>query len=344
MLSSTEQVRVIRKDLERVEFGYPTVQMKPELGPATKRLSLSLRLWHEVFNTPHLIPLEDLSLAPLPSEQIFSLFEAVIDEIELYRGGTFVPNLSGHTARLDSILKTYLNQVAGHLQDRMYDDPKPEERPAIRSMIQWAEGLSARLATYEEMDELRNEAEEFREASVLLKKGIDDAQQRIGEARATAGAEAEAMLSVEFAKLAADELAIASRYRIATMWLIGVGVCVALGLHLFTILADQQQSPASAVYNLAVLGGIFGFSGYLGRQSGNHRQIAVWANTITVQLLEFDKFVAPVSDGMRDQIRLAFANRAFGSPPTTSSEEGNGASPLAIEQVLALINRSAGPK
>ncbi|RKO26120.1 hypothetical protein D7Z96_05070 [Pseudarthrobacter phenanthrenivorans] len=69
----------------------------------------------------------------------------------------------------------------------------------------------------------------------------------------------------------------------------------------------------SLIQRAILLAGAFGLAGYLARQAHQHRSMANWAGSMAVQLKTFDTYLAAIdSSETKDELRMAFAARAFG--------------------------------
>ncbi len=99
--------------------------------------------------------------------------------------------------------------------------------------------------------------------------------------------------------------------------------------------SDGPLSTVDAIHQFAIVAVILGLAGYVGKQGSQHMAVSIWAQTLSVQLLTFDSFLADVgTEETRDEMRKQFALRAFGSSPETGGDQSDVS---WVPQILAAI-------
>lgn len=173
----------------------------------------------------------------------------------------------------------------------------------------------------------------LRVATRLAEAAAQGAQKAADDARNAAGFASTKELTKQFNQLATRESTSAKRFRLWTI----VTIIAAVALSYFLRPADDA-STGEALFRIALLAGVLGLATYLGRQAAHHRNLSTWAATIKVQLLTFDGYVDPVrEETLRDQMRVAFAARVFGSAPESKDEP----SPTLASPVAELVAQIA---
>ncbi|MDN4611968.1 hypothetical protein [Arthrobacter burdickii] len=242
---------------------------------------------------------------------------------------------------LDSLLDEYLTRLSDSLDSipiRGLSIKDIEAREDLYSSIALQRGRLANLRGSDQLAvllaEARRSAEEAKSANAETNASKLDAQK-------AASVASEASLSGHFASLATEEFAAAGKYRVATICAIGVGIVVGGIVHFAVGISDLP----SAIYNLGLVAAVFALAGYLGRQSASHRNVALWAKTIQVQLLTFDAFLGPITnEDSADEVRRSFASRVFGAVPSGGKEEGDAIPSTVVEQLLSLATKASAPK
>ncbi|MCJ1703392.1 MULTISPECIES: hypothetical protein [unclassified Rathayibacter] len=151
-------------------------------------------------------------------------------------------------------------------------------------------------------------------------------------------------LESAFSRYAEDENKTSKRFRVSTMTILGVVVAAASALIAVEYLAPGSTSGVfdwrQSLYHLAFLSALSALAAYLARQSTHHRQTAVWAEGIAVQLRSFLAFVDPMNDHeAQSRVYEAFARRVLGSPPDLGkSVDETGATQL-LTSIAELITR-----
>lgn len=94
------------------------------------------------------------------------------------------------------------------------------------------------------------------------------------------------------------------------------------------------------IQRVIVLTAFLALAGYLARQVHQHRTMANWARSLSVQLQTFDAFIDAVeSPDVKDDLRTAFAAREFGGHPAVKGEPAVPASGQAVGQLTETINK-----
>ncbi len=141
-----------------------------------------------------------------------------------------------------------------------------------------------------------------------------------------AGKTGDDAMSSFYAKLAEDEGTNANKFRKLTVaFAIAGGTAAAIFVLLPAGILPQLDVSATDFVRLLqkaiFIAGIFGIAGYFARQAHQHRSMANWAGSLAVQLQTFDAYIAAVeSRDVKDELRKAFAARAFGEHPAMKGE------------------------
>lgn len=148
---------------------------------------------------------------------------------------------------------------------------------------------------------------------------------RDASARAASKVGEDAM-STFYAKLAESEADNADKFRRFTVGFAIAGgalalIFVLLPTGLFPQLDTGSNDWARVIQKTVLITGIFGIAGYFARQAHQHRSMANWAESLSVQLQTFDAYVAAIeSTEVKDELRRSFAARAFGDHPAMKGE------------------------
>ncbi|MFW0873006.1 hypothetical protein [Rhodococcoides corynebacterioides] len=197
------------------------------------------------------------------------------------------------------LLVQYLEFIAAYLRhpDNDYDVNEPEF-VQIRGR---ANHIAATIRLFESVSETQ--------------AAIADATDAASEARIATAKLASENLSNTYSQYAKSEGVWANVFRGAAMLLTAAVAVVAL----MTGVPDDA-SIGRVVQHVATLAIGLGLAGYLANQGARQQTNATWAKVVAVQLASFDAYLGPVaSPETRDQMRLLFASRAFGSAPEFSS-------------------------
>lgn len=160
--------------------------------------------------------------------------------------------------------------------------------------------------------------DEARDSARRMRVAADEANAVLVATKKSAGLVGDIGLADKYAGLATTESQSANGYRWGTIILVVAGVVIA-GL----TLADVDPTLPQVIQRLTVLASVFGLAGYLARQSHHHRVVATWSQSISVQLLTLDAYLAPLdSKEKQDDLRIAFASRVFGAGPKMGQESG----------------------
>lgn len=188
------------------------------------------------------------------------------------------------------------------------------------------------LAQLRHKKEMRRELKDAQASALAAKKSADDAANAAGMASTST-------LSARFTDLAMKETKLSWWFRGGTVLMISIGIIGSYFLH-----ETRTNNLPESVFNIALLAAVLGLATYLGRQAAHHRDLSVWASTITVQLQTFEGYISPVQNAeLQSQIRLAFAGRVFGPSPESQGEpSATLASPL-LEQVIGAYMKTKAP-
>lgn len=155
-----------------------------------------------------------------------------------------------------------------------------------------------------------------------------------------AGKTGDEVMSSFYAALATSEKKNANIFRVIT-------VCLAASAVVLSGVFVAGHSLASSLLDIALgdyvhliqravfILGLFGVAGYFARQAHQHRSMANWAESLSVQLNTFDAYVAAVEDpAVRDELRKSFAARAFGDHPAMKGEPSVAPSAAAMDTAV----------
>lgn len=160
-----------------------------------------------------------------------------------------------------------------------------------------------------------------------------------------AGATADVVISSHFQAMATDELSSANEFRLWTMRAMGVGGIIgavfllgpALGVSALEI---ETGDYVHLLQRVLVVGAVFAFAAYTGRQAHNHRTQANWAASLAVQLQTFDAYCDAIDDqASKDQLRTAFAARAFGEHPALRGESSSDNGDALVQKAADLASK-----
>ena len=195
----------------------------------------------------------------------------------------------------------------------------------------------------------RQEHREWRQLTSTY-SAREDAQKAAREAlsaasalKTAAGDEGATKLEESFVAFANGERKSAQAFRFWTITLLCV-VAVLGGLLVIVqaFVPGQTEIPwQGVVYRVTLLTALAGLAAYLGRQSGNHRRAATWADAIAVQLKAFPAFIQPIQGGkVADELYEAFGRRVMGSPPDFAGKSDDATNPTMTALIDALVKQA----
>ncbi|UNK47091.1 hypothetical protein [Arthrobacter sulfonylureivorans] len=304
---------------------------------ANQRVDELLRIWWDVLS-------EDFQFADLfvttvlSDEQSVSDHRTAVDQLAQAIREFNSANIDVWSGVLLGTLQAYLKKVRKRAVERAakvmgsesqantnYAQAQLEWR-TVNLLLQRMEGLEL--------------AHRLRVATRLAEEAVRDAQKAADDARNAAGFSAGSKLTAQFDDLALKEGAAAKKYRFWT-----VVTVIAAVVSSYFLGPGENAQTGHAVFRIALLAGMLGLATYLGRQAAHHRTLSAWAGTIKVQLLTFDGYLAPVNDeSLRDQMRVAFAARVFGSSPENKDEPSPTLSSPVSELVAQFARGGQGTK
>ncbi|PCE15907.1 hypothetical protein AUC47_10300 [Microbacterium sp. SZ1] len=235
-----------------------------------------------------------------------------------------------------------LNEIARGIADlrpfvrAAWHSGPPEIRPELTKLDSFslfidevtAEWRQTEL-TYAALADARRSAYEAAEAASALKSAAGDAgAMRLEEA---------------FTKYANGERRSAQIFRSWTIALLGTVAMLGgvLAVLPFILATEANTSWQEVVYRASVLTALAALAAYLGRQSGNHRRAAAWADAIAVQLQAFPAFIQPIQGGkVADEIYEAFGKRVMSSPPEFSGKSDEAVNPTMTALIDALVKQA----
>lgn len=145
-------------------------------------------------------------------------------------------------------------------------------------------------------------------------------------ASSAAGKTGDDVMSSFYRKLAKSETDSADKFRTLTAgFAMAAGaaalIFVLLPSGIFPAFEGTTSDIARLVQKTVFVAGIFGIAGYFARQAHQHRSMANWAESLSVQLQTFDAYLAAIeSIEVKDELRKSFAARAFGDHPAMKGE------------------------
>ncbi|MBP2413965.1 hypothetical protein JOF48_002764 [Arthrobacter stackebrandtii] len=203
--------------------------------------------------------------------------------------------------------------------------------------------LHEAIAQFEEVQK-----ETSTEAAIRrLEQAATQAEASATAASKAAGKTADDTVSSHFQSMAANEAEAADKFRLWTMAAMGLGGIIATIYLLGPVVGLSGLEIGTGDYvhllqRVLVVGAIFAFAAYTGRQAHNHRTQANWADSLAVQLQSFDAYCDAIADqASKDQLRTTFAARAFGEHPAlrggSSPESGDALIQKAADLVSKII-------
>jgi hypothetical protein len=162
--------------------------------------------------------------------------------------------------------------------------------------------------------------------TALLSDAVEEAQQATSEAKRAAKAAREAVAGLAANRLSKTYSQYAKTESTFAWGFLGAAIVITIGVGIYAFLSEvpAELSISQAIQHIATLAVALGLAGFLANQSGRHRTNATWSQVVGVQLTTLDDYLGPVeSPEARDQMRLMFAARAFGSAPDDTSGTGN---------------------
>jgi hypothetical protein len=186
---------------------------------------------------------------------------------------------------------------------------------------QWLEFKHAILA---ELDEL-NEQVLFR----VMRRATQAAEELEKDAESVAriaGRAGDDKMSSFYAHMAQREKENADKFRVLTVaFAMTAGAAalmfVLLPAGVFPDLGESSSEVVRAAQRAIFVAGVFGIAGYFARQAHQHRSMANWADSLSVQLQTFDAYLASIDNTeVKDELRKSFAARACGDHPAMKGE------------------------
>ncbi|MFC3299787.1 hypothetical protein FJV46_11440 [Arthrobacter agilis] len=334
----------LAKDIEALRSAYAenADALEVEAASAQKLISDTISLWLTVLSDE--FDFLDAPGAPIVSDtaNIQEHKETIENVIHSVRNSD-ARNIEIWCGYLLNTLRKYLRssqelltKMAGIARGRESDGHRTN-LVAVEANRRSVEVLLARLEQIQLSYSLRSANEQ---ASVALREARSAAE----DARAAAGLASGSKLTERFAAMGRKHFWAATTFRVLT----AVGVLGAIWGVLIVpsaTLADgtgTDSETAVAILRVSLLAGALGLATYFGRQAAYHRDVSTWANTIKEQLLTFDGYVDPVDDPqLRDQMRVAFAARVFGSSPDSKDEPGLTLSSPLLSEVAAMFAKAS---
>lgn len=188
------------------------------------------------------------------------------------------------------------------------------------------------------------------DAVVNIQRQQEKAEAAASAASSAAGLTGDAVMSSFYSELAVSERLAANTFRWLTVSLLLIGTGTTLlfvlghgsGIPWLDTVGDEN-AYALLIQRGLLLAGAFGLAGYLARQAHQHRAMANWAGSMSVQLKTFDTYIAAVdSPETKDELRKAFAARVFGEHPQMKGEPAVAPSAAAMDTALEWAGKLTG--
>lgn len=211
-----------------------------------------------------------------------------------------------------------------------------QERPDLEQILSIAERA---LQEHREWRQLTSTYSAREDAQKAAREALSAAS----ALKTAAGDEGATKLEEAFVTFANGERESAQTFRFWTITLLCI-VAVLGGLLgvVQAFVPEQTEIPwQGVVYRVTLLTALAGLAAYLGRQSGNHRRAATWADAIAVQLKAFPAFIQPIQGGkVADELYEAFGKRVMGSPPDFAGKSDEATNPTMAALIDALVKQA----
>lgn len=195
--------------------------------------------------------------------------------------------------------------------------------------------------------ELGHTEEETKAALTRLNETQSRYNDVLMKAENAAGDIATKQFEENFVHLEESEARIANRFRSATI--AGIGVAIVYATFWAAGLWRTPGEPVADASrwvefasHLTIVAGIGALTAYLGRQAGQHRRTANWAQSVAVQLKSFPALATLGSAAVEDALYVALANRVLAAPPEKGVEPDNTGvtSAQVMDIVLAAMKKT----
>jgi hypothetical protein len=229
--------------------------------------------------------------------------------------------LSTHGAADEAELASRGKQLRSMLRSAFRRSDLLEPTMAGESSADWLEFKYRVLLRLEELNERVVER-----AVDRISTAADESEKGAKAIAQAAGKTGDEVMSSFYAKLAKTEADDANKFRRFTVGFAVAGgalalIFVLLPTGIFPQLDAGANDYVRLIQKTVLIAGVFGIAGYFARQAHQHRSMANWAESLSVQLQTFDAYVlAVVSDDVKDELRKNFAARAFGDHPAMKGE------------------------
>lgn len=298
-----------------------------------------LEAWREVLSNPDVQALYNHeSMEPPGARRTFPA--SMYSEL----GGSLYSIREGLTKRDFKKIRlqvSYLLRGFVELATKLMDHPGLFVTTSQRASLGHHE-ITARIMLAED---LQRQGEELLASTQESASKASEAATSASEAAGTAG---ESVMASYFKDFAVEEWKSATKFRIWTIVLLSVGGLLAAVFLLLPALGVAGLALDTGDYvhlaqRVVVTGAVFALAAYLARQSHQHRTLANWAKTLSVQLKTFDAFMAPLASGdAKEALRAQFAQRVFGEPPVLRGEASSGDSSAVPEKLWDILSRNLG--
>lgn len=211
--------------------------------------------------------------------------------------------------------------------------------PEQASLDEYLTKIGDKLSTLEKGADLASATRRAKEAAI-------QAEASATKASSAAGSTADHAMSAFYRELAKEEQDSANLFR---RWAIALGAVAGslawvflAGAGAFGWLAIAPGDYVHLIQRLLVLTAFLALAGYLARQGHQHRTMANWARSLSVQLQTFDAFADAIETSeVRDDLRRTFAARVFGDHPAVKGEPAVSASAQALGQFTETLAKVA---
>lgn len=192
----------------------------------------------------------------------------------------------------------------------------------------------------EQLDRLEQRA--LLRAVSRVNQAADASEKGAAAIARAAGKTGDEVMSSFYAGLAKKEAEAADKFRRFTVGFAMAGgvlafLFVMLPTGIFPQLDALSNDYVRLIQKTVLIAGVFGIAGYFARQAHQHRSMANWAESLSVQLQTFDAYVLAVDSGqMRDELRKNFAARAFGDHPAMKGDPMPPQTAAAVDTAVGL--------
>ena len=329
----------LRAGVESLNKPYQQVadRLSMEAPEANARYREVSGIWSEAFSQDYdfLTAYEE---SVLPDEESIKSHNEVIEALGTALSQSDSRNIVLFSGYLVNTLRKYVAAVVQKAWNKSTEDDHQglrEEGRKARDDYRKALLLQSRIDNAELSQQLWA-------ALSHSKQVVQQLEELATTAQTAAGFVSGAKLTDRFRELSKDHFTAAVVFRCLTVVAVAVGIVGTFVLGFVPgVSHGGTTTTGDAILRISLLGAVLGLATYFGRQAAYHRDLGTWARTIKEQLLTFDGYVEPLTDdGLRNQLRAAFASRVFGSSPESKEDAGVSLSSSVVGELLANIAKN----